>query len=491
MKKLVPLAGIVGYLVFGDWIAALSFAVLALCWILLPAEEGPPVLALAVTNQWVAVTIGLFYVNLTGRQLDATIRSDYQTMVLLGLGCVTAMAIGLWAGNYLIGRLKPPTGLRPKNALSFKTLVLVYVIGTASLGFVVQMAWQYQGLMQAIVALTYVRLGLLYLIFRRMVARGEWHYVGGLLVVEVILGITGFYAGFREPLIMAVLAFLEHFNTRSVRQWAVVSALGIVMVTLGIVWIGVRSEYRGKFLEDTRFSDDRSARIELLSASIGAWAVQSTQDRWDNIDRFVDRMWTVYYPALVLDRVPKVIPHTDGALMSETLQFTFEPRLFFPNKPEIKSDSEMVRKYSGVAVAGEEANTDIAFGYAAESYVDFGVPMMFVPSLIWGLFIGVVCALIFHQYRHRDLAVSMVVVIGWMSLYLFERSWVKTIGLGGTLLIYAGGLAYILDRLWFEKSRNVYIIRGVDEDGVPIEGALDAALEADIAPALQLRPHSK
>ena len=129
----------------------------------------------------------------------------------------------------------------------------------------------------------------------------------------------------------------------------------------------------------------------------------------------------------------------------------FEPRLLFPDKPYIASDSQMVRKYSGVIVAGEEQNTDIAFGYAAESYVDYGVPGMFVPAFIWALFIGVAIALIFREYHHRDMAVSVVTVIGWMSLYLFERSWAKTIGLGGTLLIYAGGLCYILDRLWFEK----------------------------------------
>ena len=47
MKKFVPLAGIIGWLAFGDWLPGLAFAVLALVWVMLPAEEGPPVLALA------------------------------------------------------------------------------------------------------------------------------------------------------------------------------------------------------------------------------------------------------------------------------------------------------------------------------------------------------------------------------------------------------------------------------------------------------------
>jgi hypothetical protein len=187
----------------------------------------------------------------------------------------------------------------------------------------------------------------------------------------------------------------------------------------------------------------------------------------------------------VLDRVPGVLPHTGGELMLNTLKYTFEPRLFFPDKPQIQSDSEMVRKYSGVMVAGEENNTDIAFGYAAESYVDYGVPGMFLPSLVWALFIGVACSLVFREYHHRDMAISVVTVIGWFSLYLFERSWTKTIGFGGSLLIYAGGLCYLLDRLWYEKFKNFYA-GGYDQDGEAIE-------TPEPPPPLHLHPqtHSK
>src|SRR4051812_23922562 len=54
----VPLVGLVGWLAFGDWLAGAALVVLALCWVLLPAEEGPPVLALAATMQWTSVCIG-------------------------------------------------------------------------------------------------------------------------------------------------------------------------------------------------------------------------------------------------------------------------------------------------------------------------------------------------------------------------------------------------------------------------------------------------
>src|SRR5579864_4125490 len=185
MKKWVPLAGLVGWIAFGDWLAGAAFAVLALAWVMLPPEEGPPVLALAATMQWTSVCIGFFYVLVTGRSLDATIHADYRTMVMLGLGWVLAMVLGLTLGRYLIERMPPPEGVRPAHALSFKTLLLVYAVMTASVGVIIESAWDYGGLAQAIVALTYLRLGLVYLIFRRLVANGHWHYVAGLLVLEI------------------------------------------------------------------------------------------------------------------------------------------------------------------------------------------------------------------------------------------------------------------------------------------------------------------
>src|SRR5262249_54537635 len=108
-------------------------------------------------------------------------------------------------------------------------------------------------------------------------------------------------------------------------------------------------------------------------------------------------------------------------------------------------------KYSGVFVAGDESSTTIAFGYAAESYIDYGIPWMFIPVFIYGIFVGVMYQGILRMIRHRDIAVAVATVICYLSLYQFERSWSKTVGLAGTLLIYTGGLAFLLDRFWYQK----------------------------------------
>jgi hypothetical protein len=87
-----------------DWIAGLAVLVLWAGWRYLPHEDGPPVLAMAFTFQWVQVTIGMFYHGLTGRSLDAVELSDYRPMVLIGLGCLAALLLGLTRGMRLVRR---------------------------------------------------------------------------------------------------------------------------------------------------------------------------------------------------------------------------------------------------------------------------------------------------------------------------------------------------------------------------------------------------
>jgi hypothetical protein len=479
MKKLAVIAGLVVWVFSGDWLLGLTAFVLALGWVFLPAEEGPPVLALAYTLQWVTVSIGLYYVAFTGRPLQATLSSDYQPMVLIGLGCLVAILAGLLFGQWLVGRLPPLEGVRPAYALTFKSLVMTYVAATVLAGFVHEFAWSFPTITQAIIAVSFLRLGLLYLVLRRLVADDKWTVLALVLLFEIGLGFTGFHAGFREPLIMAVLAFLEAFDRRNALHWIRLGVLCIAMAALGITWISVRANYRERYLADEAFAQNRGARFDSITAAAKQWVAQDKSQFYGNVDVFIDRLWAIYYPALAVSRVPDIVPHTNGKLMRDTLEFTFMPRVFFPDKPEVGSDSDLVRRYSGVWVAGANEDTDIAFGYAAESYIDYGVPMMFLPVFIWGTFMGVCYAGMFKYFRHRDIAVSVTTVICWLTLYLFERSWTKTIGLGGTLMIYVGGLAFVLDRLWFEKFKNTYV------------EIADAEEELDGAPPLQFQPHSK
>jgi hypothetical protein len=192
-----------------------------------------------------------------------------------------------------------------------------------------------------------------------------------------------------------------------------------------------------------------------------SWWRKDSEYLREDVELLLNRLWVIYYPALAMARVPTVLPHTDGSLTVGAIQHVISPRVFFPNKAGLESDSEMVRKYSGVWVAGMEEDTSIAFGYAAEMYLDFGLPWMFLPLIGFATLMGIAYEWLRTRLRHDEIRRGLLTAIFWASLYLFERSLAKTFGLAGTLLVYLGGPALLLD---YYLGRGAVIQQSGDDD---------------------------
>jgi hypothetical protein len=459
IMKLLALAIVAAGVAANDALVSVALAALLGGYWLLNFGGGLPVLFAAFSFQWLQVCSGYFYTLLTGRMLEATYASDYRTMMYMGLVSIVALAAGI-RGGYMLLAQRTRTLPIDRELVSLNTVVVLY-IGTLSVTATVQaLAWQFPLLTQPIIALTFARLAVLYLLLRRL-AGPQFQPIKLLAVMslEVALGLTSFFAGFREPLVLGILAILEVFDRRRVAHWASVGVLVLASSAFGLMWLGIRTEYRRDFVDVDLFAESRDVRLARIQELTQGWWKQDTHEFWWNLDQLMDRMWPVYYPALAVARVPSVLPHTEGQVLAGALRHILMPRLLFPDKPALESDSEMVRKYAGVWVAGAEQNTSIAFGYVAESYIDFGVPLMFAPVLVWGLFVGAAYRTVQVMIRHREIGVPVLTVVFWLAVYLFERSWSKTMGQTGTLLIYVAGMAYLVDRLLVGVSHKRGVVR--------------------------------
>jgi hypothetical protein len=436
------IAGVIGF-ACNDWIGGFAFIVLWAAWYFLPTSDGPPVLALAMTWYWSQISIGIYYFALTGRPLQAMIRSDYRPMVLVSLGCMIALIIGLRTGSMLIK--DKLLGSNVEEALSSQFLLVFYAAAVVLKAPIQSYAWTVPALNQGLLALTYIRLILFYIVLRRLFFAGLWGRGLALLLVEVVLGFAGYFAEFREPLFIAAIVLSEQFDRRKASHWMGAGALLCVGLFTGLLWMGVRGTMRTRVTEGS-IGEGVQERLSLIGSLSQVWFKTDRTDQWENADSFVDRMWDVYYPALAMARIPSVMPHENGAILLKALQHIAEPRLLFPDKAELESDSLLVRRYSGIWVAGPEQNTSIAFGYPIESYIDFGIPLMFVPVFIFGVFMGAAFKWLATTIRHREIAIAVLTVIFWLALSPFNRAWSRTLGLSGTLLIYLGGAAYLVDR---------------------------------------------
>jgi len=444
----------------GYWVTGVAVAVLMLVWELLATGEGPPVLALALTYQWMQVTIGIFYTTLTGQQLDAMVDTDWQTMVLIGLGCIVCLTVSIFYGIVLARRRLVPDEHAPVRAFSGKLVWSAYAASLLLTGVVQELAWQYPAFTQAILAVTFSHLALLFVLTRRYTRpRFQWDKLAALMALEVALGFTGYFAGFREPLIMGAIAVFEVFDRRDVRHWGFAVVLALVLGASSLVWVSVRGQLRQEMDEEV-VTASRLERFERARTVSSGLLTQGATDYVNSFQVLIDRLWAIHYPAMAVERVPFLLPHTDGQIIHDALAHVVTPRFLYPDKADLPSDSEMVRKYSGVNVAGSESGTSIAFGYAAESYVDFGLPWMFVPVLIWGFLVGMAYQAWLTGIRHRELAIALVTVVFWLSLYLFERSWAKTLGGTVTMMVYLGGLTYLVDQ-WLLMRRAQMLTTGI------------------------------
>jgi hypothetical protein len=371
---------------------------------------------------------------------------------MIGLGCCLALAVGVFLGMRVVA---PPRAdeHRPEFAFPFKMLLIVYVISIVLEGGLNTVARDYPSLRQIVTNFDEGRLAILYLLLRRFYRPvPQWGAIAGIVGFEVVLGISGFFAGFREPIVLAGLAMMEIFDRRNVRHWTAAAIVGVVALACGLLWMGIRVDYRRDYVQLDTFKADRSARLARIGDLASGFLNSDADGFVATVDAFVDRMWPIYYPALAVARVPATVPHSNGTILGAAVEHITMPRIFFPDKGQLTSDSEMVRRYSGVYVAGSESGTSIAFGYAAEAYIDFGTPWMFLPVLMFGAFMGMAYRMFGRLIKHRELLVAYVTVTFWFSLYLFERSWAVTLGEALGLIVYVGAPVVLLDR--FLSSRQ-------------------------------------
>lgn len=435
-----------------DWIASAAIVLLLVGLRYLLRQPGPPIVAAAFCNQWLQVTAGIMYFALTGRQVVEMRTPVYRPMVLIGMVCVAVV----FAGFYFAARFRRT--IHPRDIkwtwLPWTTnqIAAAYAAVVAVSGILTELAWSSSGLTQAILVFSRVRYVLLFLLLTRLARPvSRWAWILGIVGMEVLLGFTGFFADFREPLVIATIAVLGVMNRREGKTWLAIGALALIAVSSALVWTAIKPIIRKNYTGSTSTMERLSTVADATSSSFARrpdiWKIEA--------DNMISRIWAVYYPAMALARVPSILPYENGAILKGAIGNVLTPRAFFPEKPILPSQSEEVRKYAGVWVGGRETNTSYAFGYAGEAYVDFGFPLMLLPIFAFGFILGIAYRFLSRHIRYDELRIGVSVVIVWSTLSAYEASWIMMIGPSITTVAILGGGAMFVDRVLYgtEKRR--------------------------------------
>ena len=124
---------------------------------------------------------------------------------------------------------------------------------------------------------------------------------------------------------LAGLGMLEIFDRRNVRHWAA-GLVGATAVGFGLVWMGIRSDYRRTTCNWTISRPIAGTHLAHRRPDLDFFR-SDTDSLMVTLDNMVDRMWPIYYPRWPC---PACRPacHTNGAILSAALQHITMPRVF-------------------------------------------------------------------------------------------------------------------------------------------------------------------
>jgi hypothetical protein len=436
-------------------LTALVLLLPLLFMLLLWRRDEPPVLPFICAMQWLQVASDLLYVNTYAA--DFTMARDNaantQATWLSAIGLLV-LALGMRWGitGMPSAASREATGRQRVEQIPLGRLFLTYLVAfviSFVAGRVLFLVPGLSTIFAGVACLKFVFFFMLaYVVWRR---RAGWVFLGMATLLELGIGVSGFFSSFKTPLFLLAMVLLvsQHRLTRRLAFGG--GVLFAVLAFVMVIWSAVKTPYReflnqgsGLQLELVPVSE-RYAKLAELTSQVGREALDY------GFQTMMQRVAYTTYFAQALQHVPEVVPHEHGALWWGNLLHILQPRMFFPNKPVLE-DSELTMKYTGEIVAGLEQGTSVSMGYMTECYVDFGEVGMFVPIFLIGLALGLIYRFFLRRTAFPLLGMGVLAGAFAIQFYQLEMSGMKLFGsMVSTFILYAA-FVFVFERLlrtWF------------------------------------------
>jgi hypothetical protein len=377
------------------------------CLLLAPLSPNPVAFAMGAAIPWIclriiytpmvpAALIYLFvweWLEIFARMIQAWVDGEPLGGGLSGpnvprafwymMASLVVLALAFRAG---LARTRPPTPAQRTAHFRWTVRQMALLYGCGFLVSTVAAVLGKGGLSQPAEALGHVKVVALFTSFVYTMSTGR----GGKLMLAVVLfevaiGFTGFLSDFRSVFIfLAIAAITARIRWRF--STGVMGVLGLVSLTaLALFWTSVKGEYR----EYAAQSADSQAIVVPLSDRMDYLANKALNfgdmDLGKTSYALLIRFAYVDIFASVID-VQNLSPEPIFMRQwKEALEHVFEPRIFFPDKPELL-DSEVYMRLTRRFLFDEiSQGTSISVGYMGENFADLGFPGMLLGIAVLGL----------------------------------------------------------------------------------------------------------
>jgi hypothetical protein len=404
------------------------FLVIGLVW----RRDEPPILSFALAFQWIFIVAGYLY-TAAGGQLEDLLLGNVDLAIFLSLVGLLCIALGLRLGIALLSeRLHRKFGTANEEAegIDIRRLFWVTLIAySASWMFEIVPMDIFFNAAQIIGSVLAVREVLFCLLLLTILRRREGYRLGGIIfIVAVLPRFISKQSTFKELIFMMLVVILSEFRpwvksaTQEIyhrRLGAAVAVLSLLLVIAGGAWEGgIKPVWRGLEVEGSP-----TEKLQTFMQVTEFVATEMESEGW--LAALVSRVSSVTQFGLVLDRVPGAVPHENGRLLWRATKHILAPRLLFPGKENLGTDSWMAEEYAGLKI-GED--TSVGIGYMAEFYVDWGAWGMMPCLFGLGLLLGLAYGFIYLASPSYAIARALVIVPFMANFITYEASLPKLLG---------------------------------------------------------------
>ncbi len=416
-------------LVTQDWVLAICvttiFTLVGAIW----RADMLPILPACLTFQWMNAASGYFVWLNTGTFPGGGYPTSLPQTLLLAMLGLTSVVIGLRLALTLFKTtIFTKTLARSADYDLRKVAILTFVLfGIYYIEDILPREIWF-GAAQIIENVLSLRFVPYFILLVTVFERGKGYgYVWAATAWVLLPGLLTGFSDFKELLLVVIVAALAQWRpwVRSKRQAKenrrilVFGIAGVILVGFfGLIWSGgVKQQWRDEIWQETAVTASPIERMELFFTVVGR--VVPDLDLGKSAEAMAARMssGTLYF-SYVIDRVPRVVPHENGKIFSLAIANATQPRILFPNKHDLGGDSWLVRKYAGIAAAGDESGASIGLGYMAEFFIDFGVLGVIMFSIFWGFSGGAAIALLAKVSPSRE--VFLALTIGLLTGYFMS-----------------------------------------------------------------------
>lgn len=382
-----------------------------------------------VATQWLFISAKVFHADILFTDIaDFGYTGSIYKATLLSLIGLLFLTLGLYRFDKKRKEVDEKTINDYIKKISISKAFKIYLFFLLINIFLTGLAWRSASLNQLILPLTKIKSIIIFILLYAVFYKKENNMTAvKVILIELILGFTGFFAGFKEIFIILVLTYITA-NKNIISGKVIKRSLAIITILfiLLLFWTSIKADYReyangGQGDQIVRVSiSDRILTITDLAMNT------EVKDLIESSDDLLERLTQTKYFAEVVHMVPENINYEKGKLWGSVIRHVTMPRILFPNKPAI-SDSSRANKYLYTKVAGVESGTSISLGYMAESYIDFGPYLMFIPIFLLGVIYGFIEFLVLRKSKIPFIGYGFLLMILFPGI-LYETSNLKIVG---------------------------------------------------------------